>query len=265
MNVQFAIRQGKIYVLEVNPRASRTVPYVSKATGVPLAKIATKVMCGMTLEEIGLTGEVTINHFAVKEAVFPFSRFPNVDATLGPEMKSTGEVMGIDATFGMAFAKSQAAAGSPLPTGGAVLVSLKNEDKRPALFMVKKLQDLGFAIVATEGTASFLARQGVDVRKVMKVLEGRPNVVDLIKNHEVQLVVNTPSGKRCRRDEIVIRTTAIAFHVPLITTLQGLAAAVQGIESLIQEGLTVKSIQEYHTEVAGAPDFVEQEMSSPRL
>jgi carbamoyl-phosphate synthase large subunit len=251
MNVQYAIREGVIYVLEVNPRASRTVPYVSKATGVPLAKIATKVMCGMTLEELGFTKEVSISHFAVKEAVFPFSRFPGVDAILGPEMRSTGEVMGIDTTFGMAFAKSQAAASSPLPTSGTVLVSLKNKDKRPALFMVKKLQDVGFKIVATEGTASFLRRQGVDVSEVHKVLEGRPNVVDLLKNHEVQLVVNTPSGKRCRRDEVVIRSTAIAFHVPLITTLQGLAAAVQGIEALIKEGLSVKSIQEYHGQVGG--------------
>jgi len=260
MNVQYAIREGVIYVLEVNPRASRTVPYISKATGVPLAKIATKVMCGMTLEEVGFTKEVMINHFAVKEAVFPFSRFPRVDATLGPEMRSTGEVMGIDTTFGMAFAKSQAAASSPLPTSGTVLVSLKNKDKRPALFMVKKLQDLGFKIVATEGTASFLRRQGVDASRVHKVLEGRPNVVDLLKNHEVQLVVNTPSGKRCRRDEIVIRTTAIAFHVPLITTLQGFAAAVQGIEALIKEGVTVKSIQEYHGEVIGASVLAGQEV-----
>ena len=253
MNIQYAIREGVVYVLEVNPRASRTVPYVSKATGVPLAKIATKVMCGMTLAELGFTKEVAINHFAVKEAVFPFSRFPNVDAVLGPEMKSTGEVMGIDSTFGMAFAKSQAAASTPLPTSGAVLVSLKNKDKRPALFMVKKLAELGFKIVATEGTASFLRRQGVDAAKVFKVAEGRPNVVDLLKNHEVQLVVNTPSGKRCRQDEIIIRTTAVAYHVSLITTLQGLAAAVQGIEALIKEGLTVKSIQEYHRETLGIP------------
>ncbi len=253
MNVQYAIREGVIYVLEVNPRASRTVPYVSKATGVPLAKIATKAMCGMTLDEIGFTKEVTINHFAVKEAVFPFSRFTGVDAILGPEMKSTGEVMGIDSTFGMAFAKSQAAASSPLPTSGTVLLSLKNKDKRPALFMVKKLQDLGFKIVATEGTASFLKRQGVNAARVFKVGEGRPNVVDLLKNHEVQLVVNTPSGKRCRQDEVVIRTTAIAFSVPLITTLQGLAAAVQGIEALVKEGMAVKTIQEYHSEVVCPP------------
>ncbi|MHB8991795.1 MAG: carbamoyl-phosphate synthase large subunit [Chloroflexota bacterium] len=256
MNVQYAIKNNVLYVLEVNPRASRTVPYVSKVTGVPLAKIATQVMCGRTLKEIGFTREVAFNHVGVKEAVFPFSRFPGVDAVLGPEMKSTGEVMGIDSDFGVAYAKSQMAAGSALPTRGTVLFSLKNMDKRPALFLAKSMADLGFKILATEGTAHFFRSQGIEVEVANKVSSGiRPDILDQIKNHEIQLIVNTPSGKHPRQDEVSIRSTAVLYGVPLITTLQGASAAVVGIESLIKKGLTVKTIQEYHTEVQGWPSL----------
>jgi len=254
MNVQYAIRNNVLYVLEVNPRASRTVPYVSKVTGVPLAKIATQVMCGRTLREIGFTEEVHFDHVGVKEAVFPFSRFPGVDAVLGPEMKSTGEVMGIDADFGVAYAKSQMAANCGLPTAGTVLFSLKNMDKRPALFLAKRMSDLGFRILATEGTAHFFRSQGIDVEVANKLASGaRPNIVDQIKNHEIQLIVNTPSGKHPRQDEVTIRSTAVLYGVPLITTLQGASAAVVGIERLIKKGLSVKTIQEYHAEMAGLP------------
>ncbi|MGE5619904.1 MAG: carbamoyl-phosphate synthase large subunit [Sphingomonadaceae bacterium] len=257
MNVQYAIKNNVLYVLEVNPRASRTVPYVSKVTGVPLAKVATQVMCGRTLKEIGFTKEVTFDHVGVKEAVFPFSRFPGVDAVLGPEMKSTGEVMGIDADFGVAYAKSQMAAGSALPTSGAVLFSLKNMDKRPALFLVKRMADLGFKILATEGTAHFLRGQGIEVEIAHKVSSGiRPNILDQIRNHQIQLIVNTPSGKHPRQDEVAIRSTAVLYGVPLITTLQGASAAVVGIEQLVKKGLAVKTIQEYHSEVRGRPSLV---------
>ena len=254
MNVQYAIRNNVLYVLEVNPRASRTVPYVSKVTGVPLAKIATQIMCGRSLREIGFTREVQFDHVGVKEAVFPFSRFPGVDAVLGPEMKSTGEVMGIDDDFGIAYAKSQMAAGCSLPVGGTVLFSLKNMDKRPALFLAKRMSDLGFRILASEGTARFFRSQGIDAETANKVGSGmRPNIVDLIKNHEIQLIVNTPSGKHPRQDEVAIRSTAVLYGVPLITTLQGAAAAVVGIERLKKRGLSVKTIQEYHSEVIGRP------------
>jgi carbamoyl-phosphate synthase large subunit len=254
MNVQYAIRNDVLYVLEVNPRASRTVPYVSKVSGVPLAKIATQVMCGRTLKEIGFTQEVRFDHVGVKEAVFPFNRFPGVDALLGPEMRSTGEVMGIDADFGVAYAKSQAAAGSSLPTCGTVLFSLKNMDKRPALFLAKRMLDLGFKILATDGTARFFRSQGIEVETAAKVSSSvRPNILDKIKNHEIQLIINTPTGKHPRQDEIAIRSTAVLYGVPLITTLQGASAAVVGIERLIKRGLAVKTIQEYHEEVRGRP------------
>ena len=232
MNVQYAIKDDVIYVLEVNPRASRTVPFVAKAIGVPLANIATKVMLGYSLEQLGFTEEVSIEHVAVKQAVFPFVRFPGVDAVLGPEMKSTGEVMGIDESFGLAFAKSQQGAGHTLPTEGTVFVSVRNSDKRDVIFIAKKLDDMGFKLVATEGTAAALRRNGVTVRTLQRVSVGRPNILDLIKNGEIVLIVNTVSGKNPRQDEIRIRTQAIANGVPLISTLQAAAAFVSGIEAL---------------------------------
>jgi len=249
MNVQYAIRNDVVYVLEVNPRASRTIPFVSKATGVPLAKLAARVMVGRTLKELGFTREVQVSHVAVKESVFPFNRFPGVDTVLGPEMKSTGEVMGIDHAFGIAFAKAQLAAGQLLPKKGKVFISVKNRDKRAIIFIAKKLSDFGFQIVATRGTAKALSQNGIPVKGVHKVHEGRPNIVDLIKNHEIDLIINTPTGHRPKRDQVSIRAVAVAHNIPLITTISGAAASVNGIEALLQEEIHVKSLQEYHGEM----------------
>ena len=246
MNVQYAIRNDTIYVLEVNPRASRTVPFVSKAYGIPWAKIAAKVMAGMKLKELGIEKEADIQHVAVKEAVFPFNKFPGVDPLLGPEMKSTGEVMGIDSEFGLAFAKAEIAAGTILPMKGNVFISVKEKDKRAVVFIAKKLADLGFKILATGGTAKVLAKNSIEVTPVLKVNEGRPNIVDMIKNKEVQLIINTPSGKHPKKDQVSIRAVAIMQGVPIITTIFGAQAAVNGIESLMKKKLTVKSLQEYH-------------------
>jgi carbamoyl-phosphate synthase large subunit len=249
MNVQYAIKNDVVYILEVNPRASRTVPFVSKATGIPWAKIAAKLMVGMSLSELGVTREPEINHVAVKEAVLPFSRFYGVDTVLGPEMKSTGEVMGIDADFGMAFAKSQIAAGQTLPLAGTVFISVMNKDKRHIVFIAKKLADLGFQIVATTGTAKVLAKSGIPITTVNKVAEGRPHIVDFIKNGEIHLIINTPSGKNPKADEVAIRTEAAAHTIPCITTISGASAAVNGIESMVRRGISVQSIQEYHLQV----------------
>ncbi|MBE3071101.1 MAG: carbamoyl-phosphate synthase large subunit [Planctomycetes bacterium] len=246
MNVQYAIRGDTIYVLEVNPRASRTVPFVAKAIGVPLANIATKVILGRTLEELGFTKEVVIDHVAVKAAVFPFVRFPGVDAVLGPEMRSTGEVMGIDSSFGTAFAKAQQGAGHVVPMSGKVFISVRNADKREIIFIAKKLEDMGFEILATEGTAAALAHNDVKVNRLRKISVGRPNVLDMIKNKEVKLVINTVSGKKPRQDEINIRTHAIANSIPLISTISAAAAFVNGIEALKKRGISIKPLQEYH-------------------
>ncbi|MCX5909339.1 MAG: carbamoyl-phosphate synthase large subunit, partial [Deltaproteobacteria bacterium] len=251
MNIQYAIRNDVVYILEVNPRASRTVPFVSKATGVPLAKLAAKVMVGRTLEELGFTKEVEVGHVAVKESVFPFNRFPGVDAVLGPEMKSTGEVMGIDHAFGIAFAKAELAAGQLLPTQGKVFISVKNRDKRGIIFLAKKLSDFGFQILATRGTAKALLQNGIPVQIVNKVHEGRPNVVDLIKNREVDLIINTPTGHGPKRDQLSIRAVAVAHNVPLITTISGAAASINGIEALRREEMQVRSLQEYHQKSDG--------------
>ena len=244
MNVQYAVRGDSIYVFEVNPRASRTVPFVSKAIGVPLANIATKVMLGLTLEELGFTEQVEPKHVAVKQSVFPFVRFPGVDAVLGPEMKSTGEVMGIDASFGVACAKGLLGAGHVIPMSGTVFISVRNSDKREIIFIAKKLEDLGFDLVATEGTAAALARHDVKVRSLQRISVGRPNLLDLMKNRQVRLVINTVSGKNPRKDEITIRTQAIANGIPLISTVSAAAAFVNGIEALKKKGLSVKSLQE---------------------
>ncbi len=245
LNIQFAVKGGDIYVLEVNPRASRTVPFVSKATGIPWAKIAAKVMVGRTLDELGVR-EVEIPHVAVKESVFPFNRFPGVDIILGPEMKSTGEVMGIDENFGLAYAKSQIAAGQNLPLKGRVFISVKDRDKRQAVMVARELEDLGFEILATRGTCSVLCRNGVRAKEVFKVSEGRPHIVDLMKNREIHLVINTPSGKRPKADEVLIRTTALHYGVPVVTTMAGAQATVEGIRALRKGGFKVRSIQEYH-------------------
>jgi len=245
INVQFAVRDDVIYVLEANPRASRTIPFVSKAINVPLVRIATKVMLGRSLEELGFTGEVSMGHVAVKEAVFPFNRFPGVDAVLGPEMKSTGEVMGIDDRFGLAYAKSQLAAGQVLPAEGTVFLSVRNRDKRAVVFLAKKIADLGFSIVSTRGTARILRQNDIDVNEVAKLHEGRPHVIDLLKNGDIQLMITTSSGGMAGKDQRAIRSYAVAHGIPLITTLSGAQASVSAIEALRRKELQVKSLQEY--------------------
>jgi len=247
LNIQFAIKNETVYVLEVNPRASRTVPFVSKAIGVPLAKLATKVMLGQRLRDLGFAEEREVGHIAVKEAVFPFVKFPGVDVVLGPEMKSTGEVMGIDRDFRKAYIKSQIAAGSPLPTSGKVFLSVKNRDKRAVLQAAKRLAEMGFSLVATVGTAKLLRRQGMTVELVHKVNESlRPNVVDLMKRGEIALVFNTPEDGRARKDSYLIRRTAVTQNIPYYTTVDGAQAAVGGIEALLKGEMTVQPLQDYH-------------------
>ena len=247
LNIQFAIKNETVYVLEVNPRASRTVPFVSKAIGVPLAKHATKIMLGRTLVDLGFAEEREVSHIAIKEAVFPFIKFPGVDVLLGPEMKSTGEVMGIDRDFRKAYVKSQIAAGSPLPTSGKVFISVKNRDKRAALGIGKRLAEMGFSLVATAGTAKLLTLQGMTVEMVHKVGEGyRPNIVDLMKRDEIALVFNTPEDGRARKDSYSIRRTAVTQNIPYYTTVDGAQAALGGIEALLKGEISVQSLQEYH-------------------
>jgi carbamoyl-phosphate synthase large subunit len=249
LNIQFAIKNEQVFVLEVNPRASRTVPFVSKAIGVPLAKLATKVMLGARLRDLGFQQEREVKHIAIKEAVFPFIKFPGVDAVLGPEMKSTGEVMGIDRDFRKAYVKSQLSAGSPLPTSGKVFLSVKNRDKRALLPIAKRLSEMGFALVATSGTAKLLARQGMTVETIHKVAESyRPNVVDLMKRGDIALVFNTPEDGRARKDSSIIRRTAVTQNIPYYTTVDGAQAAVGGIEALLKGEITVRSLQEYHAD-----------------
>jgi carbamoyl-phosphate synthase large subunit len=251
INIQFAVKNGEVYVLEVNPRASRTVPFVSKAIGVPLAKLAARVMGGKTLHELGFTKEREINHIALKEAVFPFIKFPGVDTILGPEMKSTGEVMGIDMTFGRAFAKSQLSVGpaGSLPTGGTVFISVKDKDKPAAIQLAKALHELGFTILATRGTAEAIRSSGIPVEVILKVLEGRPHVVDYIKNGEVQLLINTTMGKHTIRDSYAIRRAALVHNIPYCTTIPGAFAATHGIKALLDGPLAINSLQEYHRHV----------------
>jgi carbamoyl-phosphate synthase large subunit len=247
MNIQFAVKDGRIYVLEVNPRASRTVPFVSKAIGVPVAKLAARVMAGKTLVELGFTKPVTIKHIAVKEAVFPFAKFPGVDTLLGPEMKSTGEVMGIDKDFGMSFAKSQMAAGNPMPMSGRVFLSVKDKDKAGVLEVAQGLEKAGFQIVATRGTADYLRKRGITVETVNKVTEGRPHIVDQITDMKVDLVINTVYGAQSQKDSYSIRRTTLVKGIPYFTTISGAKAAVHGISAMKANPLQVKSIQEYHT------------------
>ncbi len=245
MNVQYAIKGDQLYVLEVNPRASRTVPFVSKATGVPLAKLATKVMLGKSLAELGLTAEKQPEHISVKEAVLPFDRFPDVDVLLGPEMKSTGEVMGIDTEFGAAYAKAQLGAGQILPTAGTVFISVIDNDKETVLPLAAKYRDAGFDIVATDGTSQFLNANGIPNKAVNKVSVGRPHVVDAMKSGQIQLVINTSVGGETRRDGYYIRRTALKYKIPYATTIAGGMAFYTGIQALIQRDLTVKALQEY--------------------
>jgi carbamoyl-phosphate synthase large subunit len=246
MNVQYAVKDEKVFVLEVNPRASRTVPFVSKAIGIPLAKLAAKVMAGKTLKELNFTEEIWPKYWAVKESVFPFNKFFGQDILLSPEMRSTGEVMGLDFDLGIACAKSQMAAGSPLPLAGKVFISVSDAHKPEATAVAKQFAELGFALVATSGTADAFEKAGLQVERTLKLLEGRPNVIDLIKNKEVQLVINTPSGATPRADEVKIRTTAVYTGTTIMTTISGAKAAALGIAALKKSGYAVKTIQEYH-------------------
>jgi carbamoyl-phosphate synthase large subunit len=244
MNVQYAIKDGDIYVLEVNPRASRTVPFVAKVIGLPVAKIAARIMAGESLASFKLT-RPQFDHIGVKEAVFPFARFPGVDTVLGPEMKSTGEVMGIDRSFAIAFAKSQIGGGSRLPREGTVFVSVRDADKPRVLEAIRLLVSLGFRIIATSGTQRYLAEQGLPASKINKVLEGRPHIVDAIKNGEVQLVFNTTEGATALADSRSLRRAALLHKVPYYTTLSGAVAAAQGIKAYLGGDLEVRTLQSY--------------------
>ena len=244
MNIQFAIQEDKIFILEVNPRGSRTIPFVAKATGIPLAKIASKVMIGDKLSSFNLKRK-EMSHISVKEAVFPFARFPGTDIILGPEMKSTGEVMGIGSTFGEAFAKSQLGASINLPTKGQVFISIKDSDKKNIIPIAQKLSDLGFKICATFGTAKILNENQIETNYIKKVIEGRPNAVDSMISDEIQLVINTVEGSNAIKDSFSLRQTALLNKIPYYTTLQGAHAATLAIKVIKEKVLEVKSIQSY--------------------
>jgi carbamoyl-phosphate synthase large subunit len=245
MNVQYAIKDSEVYVLEVNPRASRTIPFVSKATGIPWAKVATKVMLGEKLKELGIVKEVEIKYVAVKEVVLPFVRFPGVDPILGPEMRSTGEVMGIAENYGIAYAKAQIAANQTFPKEGKVLITVADRYKKAVIPIAKKLSELGFKLAATIGTASHLKGASLGVEVVNKIREKRPHVVDHLKNKDFSLVINARFGKQSTEDAILIRKTALLCGVPYTTTIAGAKAIVDGIEALLRGEVEVKSIQEY--------------------
>lgn len=249
MNVQYAIRNDEIFVLEVNPRASRTIPFVSKAIGVPLAKLAARVMAGKSLAELGFIRGIEPSYFSVKAPVFPFNRFPGANSRLGPEMKSTGEVMGIDDDVSHAFAKAQKACGYTLPLKGNAFISVRNKDKRAVIFIAKRLTDMGFALIATHGTAKVLLRNGMDVQLVYSIGKGRPTIHDYIKNHAVDLIVNTPTGDLHRTNELLIRQMAIEHDIPIFSTIPGAAAAVNAIDALQSGDITVAPLQDYHTKL----------------
>jgi carbamoyl-phosphate synthase large subunit len=247
MNVQFAVQRNDVYVLEVNPRASRTVPFVSKAIGVPLAKMAARIMVGRKLKDLGFTREMHPKHISVKEAVFPFNKFPGVDTLLGPEMKSTGEVMGIDTSFGIAFAKAQLGGGMRLPKSGRVFISVRDEDKPSAQFIAQKLYAVGFAIVATRGTAAYLEARGIPTETINKIQEGSPHIGDQIKKGEVAMVINTPQDAHSHADSYEIRRFALDYQVPYFTTMAGAEAAAEGIEYLEHREFEVHALQDYET------------------
>ncbi|MBI4470671.1 MAG: carbamoyl-phosphate synthase large subunit, partial [Acidobacteria bacterium] len=253
MNIQYAVKDGLVYVLEVNPRASRTVPFVSKATGVPIAKIAARIMTGRKLAEFGLPAELSVHRHFIKTPVFPFSKFPRVDPVLGPEMRSTGEVMGIGDTFGMAFNRAQMGAGITLPKSGTVFISVNERGKEVILPIAVRLAGLGFRLVATRGTAEVLRAGNIAVTDIFKVNEGRPNVVDAIKSREIHLVINTPLGRESFYDEKSIRRAAMRYGIPCITTITGASAAASAMESMRDDGLEVRTLQEYHQLAARSP------------
>ncbi|NER27189.1 MAG: carbamoyl-phosphate synthase large subunit, partial [Symploca sp. SIO1C4] len=245
MNIQFAVQGETVYILEANPRASRTIPYVSKATGVPLAGMASRVMSGKSLEELDFTSEPIPQQVSVKEAVLPFEKFAGTDTLLGPEMRSTGEVMGIDTDFGKAFAKAELAARQRLPLSGTVFVSTSNRDKPGVVPVVQDLITLGFNVIATEGTRKILQEYGLDVELVLKLHQGRPHVLDAIKNQQIQLIINTPSGEDAQADGRLIRRTALSYKIPIITTIAGAKATAAAIRSLQSQPLDVKALQDY--------------------
>ena len=247
INIQWAVKGPRLYILEANPRASRTVPFVSKVIGQPLAKMAARIMLGETLAQVGTVERLEPPYFSVKAPVFPFNKFHGVDTLLGPEMKSTGEVMGADVSFGAAFAKAMVGAGNTLPKEGKVFVSVRDEDKRLIVPLIDRLHDLGFEIVATSGTAKALQNAGVPVQRVFKIHEGRPHVLDLIVNQEVRLIINTPSGRRERSDDRLIRSSAVSRKIPCITTLSAASATIQGLENWLKKPLAVTTLQEYHS------------------
>jgi carbamoyl-phosphate synthase large subunit len=249
MNVQFAVKDGEVYIIEVNPRASRTVPFVAKAIGSPIAKIAARVMAGEMLADLPKI-DLDIPHIAVKEAVFPFARFPGVDPVLSPEMKSTGEVMGIDSDFARAFAKAQLGAGTILPTNGKLFVSVKDTDKPVVLPAVRKLVDLGFTVIATDGTARYLAGEGVTVERVNKVAQGRPHIVDRVVDGDIALIFNTTEGWQSLKDSESIRRAGLMNKVPQFTTASASVAAVQAIAALRDSDLEVRPLQSYHLRLA---------------
>jgi carbamoyl-phosphate synthase large subunit len=252
MNIQYAIKDDEVYVLEVNPRSSRTVPYISKATGVPLARIAARVAAGRTLADLGLVDDLQAAGTFVKSPVFPFVRVPGVDTILGPEMKSTGEVMGGSDNFGVAFGKAMMSAGQRLPETGRVFISVNNTDKPTVLPIARDLAQLGFTLAATRGTAAFLRAHGLEVEVMYKVNEGRPNVSDHLVNRTIDLVINTPLGRDSFFDDRAVRRSATMAQVPCITTLTGASAAVSAIRALRQQALTVRSLQDYYQVGAGA-------------
>ncbi|MGA6927639.1 MAG: carbamoyl-phosphate synthase large subunit, partial [Desulfosarcina sp.] len=246
MNVQYAIKDSQLYVIEVNPRASRTIPFVSKATGIPLAKLATRIMLGQTLAELGFTREVVPRHLSVKEAVLPFDRFSDVDTLLGPEMKSTGEVMGIGTDFGLAYAKAQLGAGQRLPLCGTVFISVGEDDKIAVLPVARQFAEMGFDILATDGTWSQLTANGISADRINKVSQGQPHIADAIKNGHIQLIVNTGAGDEPRRDGYTIRRAALKFKVPYATTAAGALAVCRAVGALKEKPFAVKPIQDYH-------------------
>ena len=248
MNIQYAIGGDTVYILEANPRASRTVPLVSKVCNIPMASIATRLMLGTKLADLNLTHK-HIPHYGVKEAVFPFNMFPEVDPVLGPEMRSTGEVLGMAPTFGMAYYKAQEATQMPLPTKGAVLITVDDDDKPAIIEPARLLSGLGFRLLATSGTAAFLQENNIACERVLKMSEGRPHLVDVIKNGDIQLVINTPGGRRSKHDDAYIRKAAITYKIPYITTSAAALAAARGIADKISTGAEVKALQQYHGDI----------------
>jgi carbamoyl-phosphate synthase large subunit len=246
MNVQYAVKDNILYILEANPRASRTIPFVSKASGIPFAKLATKVMIGKTLKELDLKEAKKSPYYCVKEAVFPFDRFEKTDAVLGPEMKSTGEVMGIDPDLGFAYAKAQFAAGQNLPLKGTILISVNDKDKEPAALIAKDLKNLGYNIMATPGTSDYLANKNIVNKQVNKISFKRPNLIDAIKNKEIQLIINTASGGVSKEDGIKIRRSALKFKIPYTTTIAGALAVCKALKSLKEKPMEVACIQAYN-------------------